>query len=44
MLEEKLVPHLAIWLDMRDHLTGRYRNYNPAVMQVARLLSPLLRR
>lgn len=43
MLEEKLVPQLVSWLDMRDS-AGRQRPYHGAVLQVARLLSPLLRR
>ena len=43
MLEERLVPGLAVYLDTRDG-GGRQRTYTAALVQMARLLSPLLRR
>ena len=44
MLEERLVPGLAGYLDTRD-AGGRGRvAYHAALVQMARLLSPLLRR
>ncbi len=43
MLEERLVPGLAVYLDLQDD-SGRQRTYTAGHVQMARLLSPLLRR